>query len=107
MSAQHSTPDTAPVPQLDPATVLPADHERALLVGRVWDPETGGPRPSPPPPAPARVGSAPPPTRGLRTATGAAVGVDADVDASVTVPRYRARGARAPSQERCRGPVVG
>ena len=45
MSAQHSTPDTAPVPQLDPASVLPADHERALLVGRVWDPETGGPRP--------------------------------------------------------------
>ncbi len=30
---------------LDPARVLPEDHDRALLVGRVWDPETGGPRP--------------------------------------------------------------
>lgn len=45
MSPQHSTPETAPSPRLDPASVLPQDHERALLVGRVWDPETGGPRP--------------------------------------------------------------
>ncbi|WP_153393914.1 fumarylacetoacetate hydrolase family protein [Ornithinicoccus halotolerans] len=28
-----------------PASVLPEDAGRALLVGRVWDPETGGPRP--------------------------------------------------------------
>lgn len=28
-----------------PASVLPEDADRALLVGRVWDPETGGPRP--------------------------------------------------------------
>ena len=26
------------------ADVLPEDHERALLIGRVWDPVTGGPR---------------------------------------------------------------
>src|SRR5699024_6451105 len=25
--------------------ILPADADRALLVGRVWDPQTGGPRP--------------------------------------------------------------
>jgi len=27
------------------AAVLPSDHEQAVLVGRVWDSETGGPRP--------------------------------------------------------------
>lgn len=29
----------------DWATVLPKDHEAALLIGRVWDPQSGGPRP--------------------------------------------------------------
>lgn len=29
----------------DLSTVLPQDRDRALLVGRIWDPETGGPRP--------------------------------------------------------------
>lgn len=29
----------------DPAALLPEDHDNALLVGRLWDPETGGPRP--------------------------------------------------------------
>lgn len=33
------------LPGLEPAGVLPADHARALLVGRVWDPQTAGPRP--------------------------------------------------------------
>jgi len=36
-----STTATAP----DPAEVLPQDHDRAVLVGRIWDPSTGGPRP--------------------------------------------------------------
>lgn len=35
----------APTALADPAGVLPEDREQALLVGRVWDPETGGPRP--------------------------------------------------------------
>lgn len=39
------TAETTALPRLDPAGVLPEDHGRALLVGRVWDPETGGPRP--------------------------------------------------------------
>jgi fumarylacetoacetate (FAA) hydrolase family protein len=30
---------------LSPSEVLPDDHEDALLVGRLWDPETSGPRP--------------------------------------------------------------
>lgn len=30
---------------LSPSEVLPDDHEHALLVGRLWDPETSGPRP--------------------------------------------------------------
>lgn len=37
-----STETTIPV---RPADVLPADGAGALLLGRVWDPETGGPRP--------------------------------------------------------------
>lgn len=32
-------------PSPDPSRVLPEDHEDALLIGRVWDPETDGPRP--------------------------------------------------------------
>lgn len=39
------TAETTALPRLDPAGVLPEDHGQALLVGRVWDPETGGPRP--------------------------------------------------------------
>ncbi|MFF0990581.1 fumarylacetoacetate hydrolase family protein [Kocuria nitroreducens] len=39
------SPDATPVHHLDPASVLPEDHGQALLVGRIWDPETGGPRP--------------------------------------------------------------
>ena len=31
-------------PTTTTADVLPEDHERALLIGRVWDPVTGGPR---------------------------------------------------------------
>jgi fumarylacetoacetate (FAA) hydrolase family protein len=40
-----NAPDTTPVTSADPAALLPDDAETALLVGRVWDPETGGPRP--------------------------------------------------------------
>lgn len=36
---------TTPMTTPDPQDILPADASRALLVGRVWDPETQGPRP--------------------------------------------------------------
>jgi fumarylacetoacetate (FAA) hydrolase family protein len=39
------SPENLTAGALDPVGVLPDDHDQALLVGRVWDPETGGPRP--------------------------------------------------------------
>lgn len=39
------SPESSPTRRLDPASILPQDHEQALLVGRIWDPETAGPRP--------------------------------------------------------------